>query len=237
MCESYRTHTQQRRQQPIPTTSYQYLHPDKAMTPQLSSIAEMSPHSEMPLLTWTKDDKYLISTDPSLIPLDSLNDDIFGAEDFNWGCPLPTNALQTLVNRSLCFGLYELPERKATSSSSSILEESTSTQTRDQNQHPPVTIAPPNPVPKLIGFSRLITDLVSVHYLTDVYILPAYRSHGLGIWMIQCIDEVFLATPYLRGMILITERGSRTEDFYRRYLNMGDLAGGGFCMDRKGGGA
>ena len=40
--------------------------------------------AELPILTWTNPPNYLISTDPSLIPLDSLNNDIFAAEDFTW---------------------------------------------------------------------------------------------------------------------------------------------------------
>ncbi|KAJ9616626.1 hypothetical protein H2200_000345 [Cladophialophora chaetospira] len=180
----------------------------------------MASQSEMPILSWKKDNTYLISTDPSLIPLDALNNRIFGAEDFDWGKPLPTAQLKTLVERSLCFGLYEL-------------------------QSPPLSAASPSvppselhyPYPRLIGFARLITDLVTVHYLTDVYILPQYRSLGLGVWMMQCVNEVFKSNPHLRGMILIADRGSRTEEFYRRHLHMGDLKGVAFCMDRKGRGA
>jgi hypothetical protein len=86
----------------------------------------------------------------------------------------------------------------------------------------------------LIGFARFITDLVTVNYLTDVYILHEYRSRRLGVWLMECIDEVFVSIPHLRGMILIADRGSPPEEFYRKYLAMGDLAGRAFCMDRKG---
>jgi GNAT superfamily N-acetyltransferase len=175
---------------------------------------------------WTKDDKYLISTDPALIPLNSLNNDIFNADDFSWGKSLPDTQLRTLIDASLCFGLYEIsppPTESATDRDQSHIVGS---------HHPPA-----NKTTKLIGFARFITDHVTVHYLTDVYILPTHRAKGLGVWLMQCIDEVFQSSSLLRGMILIADRGSRTEEFYRKHLSMGDLAGEAFCMDRKGRGA
>ncbi len=179
----------------------------------------MASPSKMPLLSWRRDDdRYLISTDSSLIPLDTLNDDIFGSEDFTWGKSLPTKQLQTLLRQSLCFALYDLaPAPSPSQASPSQSAQATS--------------------PRLIGFARLITDLTTVHYLTDVFLLSAYRSRGLGVWMMHCIDEVFTSTEHLRGMILIVDRGSTNEAFYRKYLSMGEIAGDGYCMDRKGKGA
>ena len=184
--------------------------------------------TEMPVLSWTKDNNFFISTEPSLVPLDQLNDNIFAAEDFYWGKPLPPTQLQTLVQRSLCFGIYELAS----------WEQSTPSPTESGPQRPPriaqSTRDNEQSPRRLIGFARLITDLVTVHYLTDVYILPRCRKLGLGIWLMSCIDEVFKSNEHLRGMILIADRGSRTETFYRKYLGMGDLGDPAFCMDRKG---
>ncbi|KAI1609131.1 putative GNAT family acetyltransferase [Exophiala viscosa] len=168
---------------------------------------------EMPTRTWTRDN-YLISTDPSIIPLDALND-IFASDDFHWGLPLPIEHLRTLVHKSICFALYEVTNVSAGD------EHSNESQQRR----------------KLIGFARWITDMVTVNYLTDVYILPEYRSKHLGAWMMECIDEVFTAMPHVRGMILIADRGSPTEALYRKYLAMVDLESPGFLMDRKGRGA
>ncbi|EXJ61886.1 hypothetical protein A1O7_02317 [Cladophialophora yegresii CBS 114405] len=207
------------------------------------------PDPEMPLHTWTKDDKYLVSTDASLIPLQALNTAIFGAGDFTWGGPLPEEQLRTLVQRSLCFGLYELQRPQGSTSTSatrSYAEHHSSTEedhrqhehqhpeSHSDHSHPQPQLKPQQPQHRLIGFARFITDLVTVNYLTDVYVLREHRSHGLGIWLMQCIDEVFASMTHLRGMILIADRGSSTEDFYRKYLAMGDLEGKAFCMDRKG---
>ncbi|OCT49911.1 hypothetical protein CLCR_11354 [Cladophialophora carrionii] len=144
------------------------------------------PDPDMPLRTWTKDDKYLISTDVSLIPLQALNAEIFGASDFTWGGPLPEEQLRTLVHRSLCFGLYELERPQAStsecgcrsSSSSSSLEGSQQQQSHphpcpesssERSDHPhlqPRTQPQPQLQRRLlIGFARFITDLVTVQLL------------------------------------------------------------------------
>jgi GNAT superfamily N-acetyltransferase len=173
----------------------------------------MSPPSEVFRCQWTRtidNDSYLISTDISLIPRQALNE-IFDFEDLDWGKALAPQALQTMLDNSLCFGIYDNTTQKQENAAQSER--------------------------KLVGFARIITDYVTVNYLTDVYIISAYRGRGLGVWLMQCIDEIFKDMPDLRGMILIAQRGSKTEEFYRRYLSMGDLQGDGFCMDRKGRGA
>lgn len=90
---------------------------------------------------------------------------------------------------------------------------------------------------KLIGISRWISDFVSVAYLTDVYLLPAYRSQGLGKWMMACIDETFRSMEHLRGMILIVDRGGGEELLYRKYLGMEDVKSPAILLDRKGRGS
>ncbi|RMZ79331.1 hypothetical protein DV737_g3424, partial [Chaetothyriales sp. CBS 132003] len=56
--------------------------------------------------TWTRGDGYVISTDPSLIPLASLNE-AFGSSQLYWAKPLPTPDLRTMVDNSLY--VYVLP--------------------------------------------------------------------------------------------------------------------------------
>jgi GNAT superfamily N-acetyltransferase len=38
---------------------------------------------------------------------------------------------------------------------------------------------------ELIGCARAVTDLTRFAYLSDVYLNPAYRGHGLGRWLVQ----------------------------------------------------
>ncbi len=47
----------------------------------------------------------------------------------------------------------------------------------------------------LVGFARVVTDFVRFAWLSDVFILPAYRGKGLSKWLIQTIVD----HPRLKG--------------------------------------
>ena len=54
-----------------------------------------------------------------------------------------------------------------------------------------------------VGFARVITDRATIAYLGDVFVLDAYRGHGLSRWMMECIT----GHPQLQGLrrwILLT---------------------------------
>jgi N-acetylglutamate synthase-like GNAT family acetyltransferase len=54
-----------------------------------------------------------------------------------------------------------------------------------------------------IGFARAITDFATIGYLGDVFVLPDYRSQGLGKWLMECV----FSHPELQGFrrwILVT---------------------------------
>jgi GNAT superfamily N-acetyltransferase len=66
-----------------------------------------SPTEEQAIKTWTNG-PYTISTDPTLIPLETLNT-WFASDDFYWAKDLPPSALEQSLRNSLCFGLYYTP--------------------------------------------------------------------------------------------------------------------------------
>ncbi|MBL7840458.1 MAG: GNAT family N-acetyltransferase [Cyclobacteriaceae bacterium] len=56
---------------------------------------------------------------------------------------------------------------------------------------------------KQIGFARVISDLSTIAYLGDVYVLEEYRGHGLSKWLMETI----MMHPELQGLrrwILLT---------------------------------
>jgi GNAT superfamily N-acetyltransferase len=64
-----------------------------------------------------------------------------------------------------------------------------------------------------IGFARVITDFVTYAYIADVFVLEAYRSQGLGQWLIKTM----LNHPDLqdvRRWSLITHDA---HDLYRKF--------------------
>ena len=49
---------------------------------------------------------------------------------------------------------------------------------------------------KQVGFGRAVSDHATFAYLTDVFVVPAYRGCGLGKWLVSCI----IAHPELQGL-------------------------------------
>jgi GNAT superfamily N-acetyltransferase len=41
----------------------------------------------------------------------------------------------------------------------------------------------------MIGGARALTDFARFAYLSDVYVEPAYRGHGLGRWLVQTMID------------------------------------------------
>jgi predicted GNAT family N-acyltransferase len=47
-----------------------------------------------------------------------------------------------------------------------------------------------------VGFARVISDFATYAYIGDVFVLEAFRGHGLGKWMIEAI----MRHPQLEGL-------------------------------------
>ena len=72
---------------------------------------------------------------------------------------------------------------------------------------------------KQIGLARLITDHVTLAYLTDVYVDPEEQGKGLGTWLIECVDEWLKGLNHLRATLLVAGVGTG-EEFYAKKLGM-----------------
>ena len=171
-----------------------------------------------------KRDGYIISMDPSLIPISQLNN-AFASSDMYWAKPVPEDVMRETLDNSLCFGLYKAQSESFTSNPAEL--ESTSNTTMSQNNNS-----------TFIGIARLITDKTTFVYLTDVYIYPDYQGEGLGRWLVGCVQEYIEAMPYLRRSILFTGDWKRSVPFYQRLMGMdvveGKMGEGLAFMERKG---
>jgi GNAT superfamily N-acetyltransferase len=54
-----------------------------------------------------------------------------------------------------------------------------------------------------VGFARVISDLATIAYIGDVFVLETHRGLGLGKWLMQCITR-HPALQNLRRWILTT---------------------------------
>jgi ribosomal protein S18 acetylase RimI-like enzyme len=64
----------------------------------------------------------------------------------------------------------------------------------------------------LVGFGRVITDLATYGYLTDVVVAPAHRGHGLGSWLTECM----VGHPELQGFRRLALLTRDAEALYAR---------------------
>ncbi|KAF2494916.1 acetyltransferase [Lophium mytilinum] len=72
-----------------------------------------------------------------------------------------------------------------------------------------------------IGYARMVTDHVTLAYLTDVYVDPAYQGKGLGKWLVQCVKESIEGIPELRRCLLITGGGNHgAQGLYEKVMGM-----------------
>ncbi|KAF8861616.1 hypothetical protein BDZ45DRAFT_586589 [Acephala macrosclerotiorum] len=142
-------------------------------------------------LAWYKDN-FMISTEQKLLQLDVINK-AFDSDIVYWTKGTTPEALKRMLSKSLCFGVYVLPQ-----SSSEIAGKGSPTQ---------------------IGLGRCVTDEATVFYLTDVFILPEYQGKGLGKWLMECISETMNSWPELRTAFLITS-GEHAKKFYKETLGV-----------------
>ncbi len=63
-----------------------------------------------------------------------------------------------------------------------------------------------------VGFGRVVTDLATYGYLTDVFVIEAHRGRGLGRWLVECM----LAHPELQGLRRIALITLEAETLYTR---------------------
>ena len=54
-----------------------------------------------------------------------------------------------------------------------------------------------------VGFARAVSDLATVAYLGDVFVLESHRGRGLGKWLMECIMQ-HPGLQNLRRWILLT---------------------------------
>jgi GNAT superfamily N-acetyltransferase len=75
-----------------------------------------------------------------------------------------------------------------------------------------------------IGFTRTVSDLRTVSYLADVYVLDAFRGRGLGLELVRFTVD---AGPCAQTKWLL-----HTRDMHRLYARTGFELPGGRAMER-----
>jgi GNAT superfamily N-acetyltransferase len=169
---------------------------------------------------------FLVSTDKTLLSIPSINH-AFGLDMIYWTQPVPDAILQTIIDNSFCFGLYKIKS----------ITDQNGTDSTDASRH---QLRQPFQAKDLIqiGFARVVGDMVTFAYFTDLYVLPEYQGVGVGGWIIDCLAELLDEMPYLRWAMLRTSM-EKSRDAYVKRLGMavlpsGDIKDGPVMMGRKG---
>ncbi|TLD28756.1 hypothetical protein PspLS_03761 [Pyricularia sp. CBS 133598] len=133
------------------------------------------------------------STNAQNIQLDRLNEAL-ASDSLWWAKGLPKDALQVMVENSLCFGLYKVSEAQSPDGTGELT---------------------------MIGMSRVITDHVTFGWLTDVYVLEEHRRKGLARFMMECLDEVLEDFTHLRRLLILSHDDGAMK-IYRSALSAED---------------
>ena len=64
-----------------------------------------------------------------------------------------------------------------------------------------------------VGFARVITDLATYAYLSDVFVLGEYRGQGLSTWLMECV----LSHPDLQRLRRFALFTRDAQGLYERY--------------------
>lgn len=160
---------------------------------------------------------FLISTSLPLMDVDYINA-AFGSEDMYWAKPLPRDELQLMLGNSITLGLFQiLPSAPPSTTVSEPSSPRTPSPSLEDAQG-----EPEQERRQQIGLARLVTDLVTFIYLTDVYMSPEQRKHGLGSWLVACCGEIIDGIPALRRAFLVTGP-STGKAFYEKALGFWDV--------------
>lgn len=144
---------------------------------------------------------FTISTAPTLPH--AFIQQAMSTEAMYWAKPISsTKNLQKLLDNSCTLGLYI---NDITTTNTNI-DDSNDVSKQEENRTP-------------IGMARMVTDHVTLAYLTDVYVHDAYQGLGLGKWLVRCCRAIAMDMSDLRFMVLLTG-SQQAEAFYRRELGM-----------------
>ncbi|KAK9427759.1 hypothetical protein V1505DRAFT_379078 [Lipomyces doorenjongii] len=152
------------------------------------------------------DQTFMVSTKPEHISHDFIQAS-FSDPVMYWAKPISSENLRTMLENSCFLGLYltspdPLPRSKSTA----------------KDLDPAAPLQPPC-VFIQIGMARLVTDYMTLAFLTDVFVVPEHQGKGLGQWMIQCVKELTDAMPGLRSVMFMAKNAPHAVKFYEELLH------------------
>ena len=121
--------------------------------------------------------EFLVSTDRARLDLNVVHGFLTNCY---WAKGISRELVDRSIEHSLCFGIYD-----------------------ESGSKDPGLVNPARPGVPQVGFSRVVSDLATVAYLGDVFVLEPYRGRGLSKFLLECVTQ-HPALQGLRRWILLT---------------------------------
>ena len=121
--------------------------------------------------------EFLVSTDRARLDLDVIHDFLTNSY---WAKGISRELVARSLEHSLCFGIYDESGSKGSGLANAA-----------------------RPEAPQAGFCRVVSDLATVAYLGDVFVLEKYRGRGLSKFLMECATQ-HPALQGLRRWILLT---------------------------------
>ena len=121
--------------------------------------------------------EFLVSTDRARLDVHVIHGFLTNSY---WAKGISRDLVTRSLEHSLCFGIYDEIGSRVPGSANAA-----------------------RPEAPQVGFCRVVTDLATVAYLGDVFVLKTYRGRGLSKFLMECVTQ-HPALQGLRRWILLT---------------------------------
>ena len=131
--------------------------------------------------------EFLVSTDRARLDLDVIHGFLTNSY---WAKGISRELVARSLEHSLCFGIYD-----------------------ESGSERPDLAKAVRPGARQVGFCRVVSDLATVAYLGDVFVLETHRGRGLSKFLMECVTQ-HPALDGLRRWILLTRDA---HDLYKKF--------------------
>ncbi|QLI67670.1 uncharacterized protein G6M90_00g036940 [Metarhizium brunneum] len=154
--------------------------------------------------SWCRDN-FFLTTDKTFLDPKAVNE-VFESDLMWWNDPLELSQMCKMLDNCLTLAVFYVPDTEEEMMSNGGMP-------RYMNNGPDF---------RMIGLARIVTDYVSLAYLTDVFIIEEFQRRGLASWMMRALKELVDEWPNLRGLMLMASDKAAAR-MYQRTLGAVDF--------------
>uniref|UniRef100_A0A1Y1KA19 N-acetyltransferase domain-containing protein n=1 Tax=Photinus pyralis TaxID=7054 RepID=A0A1Y1KA19_PHOPY len=154
--------------------------------------------------SWCRDN-FFLTTDKTFLDPKAVNE-VFESDLMWWNDPLELSQMRKMLDNCLTLAVFYVPDTEEEMMSNGGMP-------RHMNNGPDF---------RMIGLARIVTDYVSLAYLTDVFIIEEFQRRGLASWMMRALKELVDEWPNLRGLMLMASDKAAAR-MYQRTLGAVDF--------------